>query len=300
MVLPIRQEIDGVEHHVQKGIELVIAGGSRMIGDIAGSQQAGELVGASAIRSVSFVELFGLGKRQKDAIKQLNALPIHFGISPHAPYSCGKLVYEACFKSGRKVSTHLCESKEEIESVRDFTGSLVEHAKRVGSWDDTVESWNEHPIESVLNVAGATPFVAAHLNYVDDRHLPKLAASNITVAYCPRASQYFGHTNHRWKEMLDAGINVALGTDSLLCLDTPDRISIIDEMRYLYLSEQANPIQLLTMGTINGAIGLGFDPNLVTLNVGETAGLLAFDSFGNDPLLDILTATTMPTWLSTH
>ena len=50
-----------------------------------------------------------------------------------------------------------------------------------------------------------------------------LAASNITVAYCPRASHYFGHTNHRWKEMLDAGINVALGTDSLLCLDTPDQ-----------------------------------------------------------------------------
>lgn len=300
VVLPIRQEIDGVGYHVQKGIELVIAGGSRIIGDIAGSQQAGELVEASTVCSVSFVELLGLGKRQKNAIEQLNALPTHLGISPHAPYSCGKLVYEACFKSGRKVSTHLCESKEEIESVRDFTGPLVEHAKRVGAWDDTVESWNEHPIEAVLNVAGDTPFIAAHLNYVDDRHLPMLAASSITVAYCPRASRYFGHSSHRWKEMLDAGINVALGTDSLLCLDTPDRISVIDEMRFLYSSEQANPMQLLTMGTINGANGLGINPDLVTLNVGETAGLLAFDSLGNDPLLDILTATTMPTWLSTH
>ena len=36
-----------------------------MIGDIAGSHRAAELVdSSSALRSVSFVELFGLGKRQ--------------------------------------------------------------------------------------------------------------------------------------------------------------------------------------------------------------------------------------------
>jgi cytosine/adenosine deaminase-related metal-dependent hydrolase len=297
VVLPIRREIDRTEDHVQKGIKLVSAGGSQIIGDIAGSQRAAELVDNSSLRSVSFVELFGLGKRQHDAIEQLNALPPHFGISPHAPYSCGRLVYEACFKSGRTVSTHLSELKEEIESVRDFQGPLVEHAKRIGSWDETVESWNAHPIEAVLDVSGGTPFVAAHLNYVDDGHLAMLAASNITVAYCPRASHYFGHTNHRWKEMLDAGINVALGTDSLLCLDTPDRISVIDEMRYLYMHDDGDPLQLLQMGTVHGAIGIGVEPSLVTLRAGETAGLLVFDSTGDHPLKDIFTSTTMPTWL---
>lgn len=298
VVLPIRRKTDLIEHHVQKGISLVTAGGSTIVGDIAGSPVAGELVEESSLRSISFVELFGLGKRQFHAIEQLQSLPTHFGISPHAPYSCGKLVYEACFKSGRKVSTHLSESKEEIQSVREFQGPLVEHAKRVGSWDDTVESWDAHPIDAVLDVAGDTPFVAAHLNYVDDRHLSLLTESNITVAYCPRASQYFGHTNHRWKEMLDRGINVALGTDSLLCLDTPDRISIVDEMRYLYKHEQGDPKQLFKMATYNGAVGLGFEPSLVTLCTGETAGLLAFDSAGGEPLSDIFEATTMPTWLS--
>lgn len=297
VVLPIRRDIDAIEEYVQKGVALSIVGGSLIIGDIAGTQFAAELVESSALLSHSFVELLGLGQRQKMAIEKLKGIPSSFGVSPHAPFSCGKEVYRACFKSGRRVATHLSETLEEIDSVKDFQGPLVDHAVRIGSWDETVESWNEHPIDAVLQVAGNKQFLAAHLNYVEDYHLPMLAASNMTVVYCPRASHYFGHKNHRWKEMLEVGINVALGTDSLLCLDTPDRISVIDEMRYLYTENQADPIQLLTMGTINGAAGLGFDPNLVTLNTGETAGLLAFDSSGNDPLIDIFSTTTMPTWL---
>ena len=74
-------------------------------------------------------------------------------------------------------------------------------------------------------------------------------------------------------------------------------ISVIDEMRYLYAGSEVNPLQLLAMGTINGATGLGFDPNLVTLEPGDTAGLLAFDADGNDPLFDIFNAATMPNWL---
>jgi len=296
-VLPIRRDIDAIEENVRIGIALSIAGGSLIVGDIAGTQLAAEIVESSALLSLSFVELLGLGQRQNVAIEKLSTIPTPFGVSPHAPFSCGKALYEACFESGRRIATHLAETLEEIESVRDFHGPLVEYAIRAGSWDDTVESWNEHPIDAVLRVAGEKQFIAAHLNYIEDHHLPMLAASNMTVAYCPRASHYFGHINHRWKEMLEVGINVALGTDSLLCLDTPDRISVIDEMRYLHKESEVDPIQLLTMGTINGAIGLGFDPNLVTLDAGDTAGLLAFDSLGNDPLFDIFNATTMPNWL---
>jgi cytosine/adenosine deaminase-related metal-dependent hydrolase len=192
---------------------------------------------------------------------------------------------------------HLAESIEEIEYAKNRTGKTADFIKRIGAWDAKDVAWGCHPIDKVLEIAKDTPFIAAHLNYIEDHHLPMLAASNITVAYCPRASEYFGHTNHRWKEMLHAGVTVALGTDSLLCLDTPDRISIIDEMRCLYTQHRADPVQLLTMATINGAMGLGLDPNLVTLNAGETAGLLAFESTGNDPLFDIFNATTMPTWL---
>ena len=297
VVLPIRREPEVIDQHVRAGIELIIAGGSQIVGDIAGSLRAAELVAELLLYPRSYVELLGLGQRQQLAIEQLQAIPPSFGLSPHAPYSCGRDVYAACFESGRLISTHLAESLEEIDSVQHCKGTLVEHAKNVGVWDDTVEDWNEHPIDAILNVAGNHPFVAAHLNYVENHHMDKLSTSNITVAYCPRASQYFGHSNHRWQEMIEKGINVALGTDSLLCLDTPDRISVLDEMRLLHTRDQAGPEVLLKMGTVNGAIGLGFDPDLVTLTVGETAGLLWFNTAGIDPLTEIFNNTSMPTWL---
>jgi cytosine/adenosine deaminase-related metal-dependent hydrolase len=97
--------------------------------------------------------------------------------------------------------------------------------------------------------------------------------------------------------MLEAGVNVALGTDSLLCLDSPDRMSVLDEMRYLYLNQNADPQTLFAMATVNGAIGLGIDPALVTLSTGPTSGLIAFDVVGDQPLLDILKSTEMPSWV---
>jgi 5-methylthioadenosine/S-adenosylhomocysteine deaminase len=148
-----------------------------------------------------------------------------------------------------------------------------------------------------LALANGQPFVAAHLNYIEDSHIAALADSQCTVAYCPRASTYFGHANHRWQEMLQAGVHVALGTDSLLCIDTVDRISVIDEMRLLYSRDQADPVDLMKMGTVHGAIGLGVDPSLVTIDEGKVAGMLLFETSGGDPLLEIMNSTNMPTWV---
>ena len=102
-----------------------------------------------------------------------------------------------------------------------------------------------------------------------------MARRKIGVAYCPRASAYFGHANHRYRDMLGAGVNVALGTDSILCLGTADRISVLDEMRLLHRRDATDPMTLLAMTTIKGARVLGTRESLVTLKPGESAGLLA-------------------------
>jgi len=297
IVFPIRSDEDAIQSSTLRGIELVQLGGSMIIGDISGTLEAANTVNDSALRSTIFVELFGTGQREEAAVACMSELPKGYGVEPHAPYSCGIDVYREAFLSGRSVATHLAESIEELEYAMNRSGPIAEFLQRIGVWDEYEEPWCAQPIDVLLELAGDKPFVAAHLNYIDDIHIQRLAQSNCTVAYCPRASSYFGHEEHRWQEMIDAGVIVALGTDSLLCLDTPDRISVIDEMRFLYARDSADPVQLFTMATINGAIGLGIDRELVTLNVGETAGLLVFDSVSSDPLMDILNSTTMPIWL---
>ena len=101
--------------------------------------------------------------------------------------------------------------------------------------------------------------------------------------------------------MLASGINVALGTDSMLCLDTPNRISVLDEMRLLHRRDNADPRLLLQMGTTNGAIALGVEPSRFTLDPGPVAGLIALDINPDnalDPLRQILVGDAPPEWLS--
>ena len=301
---------------VRRGIALSRAGGTAIVGDIAGVGSRvplGELRRAG-MRGVSFLEVFGIGRRQEKAIETLrravDEIPadedgVRLGLQPHAPYSCGVEVYRAAAGLGRPLATHLAETREEIRFVERADGPLADLLRGLGVWDDTITGRHQHPIDALAEPLAAAPFVAAHLNYIEPRHLEMLARWRLTVAYCPRASAYFGHPHdgrppHQYRAMLQAGVNVALGTDGLLCLDTPDRISILDEMRFLYRRDGVDPLALLRMGTINGAAALGFDERLVTFDPGPTLGVLALaidGESGEDPLHQVMRGDDAPRWV---
>ena len=299
VVLPLRMEQSpkAIGDSVSIGVELSLAGGSGIVADIAGSLKAAEAFLSSPLQGIPFVEVFGVGYNEVEGVERIQSIPLEFGVQPHAPYSCGPNMYKAAFIHANQISTHIAETLDEIECTQFGTGPLVEFSKELGAWNESVVHWGVHPLDALLAVAGNRTCIAAHGNYIETSHIEKLANSNVTIAYCPRASQYFGHTGHRWKELLGAGVNVALGTDSLICLDTPDRISVIDEMRLLYAKEQGDPQVLFKMATVHGATALGMNTSLVELNEGESAGLLAFDGVLKNPLQKILEMDSMPRWV---
>ena len=297
VVSPIRKNKMAVSSAFALGEKLVRAGGSVIVGDIAGSKEAALMGQQSSLNVTSFYELIDSTNSIANVLERIRSLSIELDLSPHAPYSCSPEVFKAAFASGRKVSTHLCETLEEIEYAYSKGGAIAELENRLGVSSDKKKTWGTHPLEMVLQLAGGCKFIAAHLNYLEDEHISMLASSKCSLSYCPRASAYFGHKNHRWRELLNMGVNVSIGTDSLLCLDTPDRISVIDELRFLFAEGNIDNQQLLKMGTINGANALGVNPGLVSLTEGETAGLLIFERAGDDPLVDLLASKKMPVWL---
>ncbi len=342
------EEIDAA---VRRGVELSRAGGTAMVGDIAGigSMQPVRTLRESGMAGVSFLEVFGLGDRQAQTVGVMRRAVgensawengVGFGLQPHAPYSCGLEVYRAAADLGRPLATHLAETLDEIEFVRFGTGRLARMLRGFGAWDDAMKALGagRHPIDYLAEVLCATPIVAAHLNYIEEGHLELMKGWPITVAYCPRASAYFGHgeeegerkrgqgeegkrgrgeseaicssgpavqalranSPHRFQEMMELGINVALGTDSIVCLDTPERLSVLDEMRLLYRRDGVDPRVLLRMATVNGAKGLGIDEGTVTLGVGRIAGLIAVDfekGVGGDPMRGVLMSNAAPRWV---
>lgn len=303
---------------VRSGVELCRAGGTAAVGDIAG---AGSPVPIRVQREmglpgVSFLEIFGVGRAQAASFERLtttiapiarDASGVRLGVQPHAPYSIGPDLYASCATLGLPLATHLAETLEEIEFTRSASGPLADLLRRIGVWDETIRPAGRHPIEYVCDRLAGMPFLAAHINYPDDRHLEMLAESGVSVAYCPRASAYFGHPHaglrpHRYREMLAAGANVALGTDSIICLDTADRISVLDEMRFLFQRDATDPHLLLRMATMSGARALGLELSRFTLAPKvETLGAIAvpFDpaTRGATPFERALRGSAAPRWV---
>jgi cytosine/adenosine deaminase-related metal-dependent hydrolase len=322
-MIRLRRHTDeaGIEAAVRKGVDLLRAGGTALVGDIAG---AGSAVPIRVLRElgvpgVGYLEVFGVGAGQSRAIERLRqaveeipdeASGLRLGLSPHAPYSCGPEVYRAALELGNPVATHLAETPEELQHMVEGSGPLTEFLVRLGLIDRDVAVPGRHPVDALGDARVGShptgPLTAVHLNYLEPRHVERLATwEQFSVAYCPRASTYFGHPRaggspHRYRELMAAGITVALGTDGLLCIDTPDRISVLDEMRLLYRRDGAPPRLLLGMATVSGARSLGFDPEPYTLRPGATAGILAVGidpASGADPLEQVLRRADPPRWV---
>lgn len=301
---------DAIAESIQRGVELSLAGGVVAVGDILGAVGGvptttglGTLA-ESPLHGVGFVEFFGIGNRAAPAMDAITTLVpgltafirsgFKAGLQPHAPNTVSIEVYGRCVemahKYGLPLATHLAETPEERRFITLGEGPQRELLERLGIWDDReLEHVGKglHPVEHLAAALTNHPFLVAHVNDADDGAIATLAGTGASVAYCPRASAYFDAPGslgpHRYREMLDAGINVCLGTDSIVNLDTPGRISVLDDARLLFRRDGASARELLSMMTTRGATALGLDPSRYRFAPGALmAGLVAVPVGGGD------------------
>lgn len=326
-------EDDEIAACTRIGIQKSINGGVIAVGDIAGAPQ-GRLCTAPAmtladspLSGVSYLEYFGIGKTAASTVRRLSEFlrshapalcealhpkSVRLGLQPHATNTIDLGVYQwsarAAQALGLPVSTHLAETPEEHEFIEHGTGDQRAMLERFGVWDKSVLDHvgkGKSPIEHLIDVLATQNFLAAHVNDADDRGIEVLQSTGTHVAYCPRASAYFGAADHfgphRYRDMLDAGVNVCLGTDSIVNLDTPDRISVLDDMRHLYQSGDRDTQSLLAMGTINGAKALGLDADQFRIRSNQqTRGLVAVhiqSQSSINPWSQVLQQENAPSWL---
>ena len=309
-----------VAQAVNQGLAMSAKTGTGYLGDITGSPVAiATRRGNDGLPGVSYLECFGVGARQDDAAAHLkdqlgrlatytptaesgsvsDTQPVHstvqLGVQPHAPYSAGLSLYTAAAdlagQHGYRLSTHLAETPEELRFVRDADGPLADLLRSLGKWDPTIAPTGLHPVEWLEPVLQRGTWLLAHCNYVDSSHIETLARCGASVAYCPIASDYFGHHQpqhgvyHRYRDMLEAGVNVCLGTDSIVChhVNNLAPMSIGSQMRYLYRRDGTDPVALLTMATINGMKALGLPTLHASLQPGATARLVGVQIDPDDP-----------------
>ncbi len=299
-----------VEASVRRGIELSLAAGVTMVGDITRSPGwVRPVLGGSWLRGVSFGEVVAVGRLRRRCAARLeeaaSATPgmerMVAGISPHAPYTLEPDGLRACADRAEAMRTPLCihaaESLEEAIFTKNRTGPLADFLKAVGVWDDAIPCSGVPPIElcRMTGVLGPRT-ILAHANYVSDDDIAKIAASGASVAYCPRTHAAFGHAPHRFRDMLHAGINVCIGTDSLA---SNPSLSILDELHFLRRKfSDVAPHDWLTMSTLRGARALALDAVAGSLTVGRSADLVVFPLASGQPWDAILDEPAAPLQVS--
>ncbi len=186
--------------------------------------------------------------------------------APHSCYLCGEDVLNRTVELVKKYDTrlhiHLSETREEVEEIRKTKqASPVQFLERLGLFE--------------------VPVLAAHCVHLSTEDINILAdeESTISVAHCPKSNIKLGSGIAPIPKLLEAGVNVALGTDGAASNDT---LSILEEARCTGYpqgvgGEKIAAMELLRMATVNGAKALGMEKQIGTIEEGKDADLVILD-----------------------
>lgn len=191
---------------------------------------------------------------------------ITFSLAPHAPYTVSDRSFQKALmyaeQLGIGLHLHLHETRDEV------AGSEAQHGLR--------------PIQRLLALGLLGPNVtAAHCVHLTSQEIETLATQGCHVAHCPTSNLKLGSGIAPIPSLLQAGVNVGLGTDGAA---SNNRLDMFSEMRLAALlaksSGDASALpaeQALEMATINGARALGLDQEIGSIACGKLADLVAID-----------------------
>jgi len=216
-----------------------------------------------------------------DAVAHLKSAR-RWGLAPHAPFTASPRLYSRCEEIARRenvlLTTHLAESRDEMQMFRDGAGAAFDFLKSIGrSMEDC---GGETPVARFLRTRTADDrWIIAHLNELADTDFELLrAAPKFHIAHCPRSHSFFGHVPFALDRLRAMGFNICLGTDSLA---SNSDLSLFAEMRDLIQKKpQLPPREVVEMATVNGARAINQRDSLGGIQPGARADLIALPDAG--------------------
>jgi aminodeoxyfutalosine deaminase len=194
----------------------------------------------------------------------------------HAPYSVSAPLFKAVDawnveRLGPQM-VHLAESRAELAFLAGGNGFFEGLLKQRGRWVPEFQAPGVSPpayLNSLEFLGSRT--LAVHGAWLSAVDCDLLAATGTWLVLCPRANRYTGAGIPPVPDLLQAGVNLTLGTDSLA--GNWD-LNLFGEMLWLHQNFPAYPGDLwLRLGTLNGALALGRDQDFGSLAPGKKAAL---------------------------
>ncbi|HZF01138.1 MAG TPA: amidohydrolase family protein [Methylomirabilota bacterium] len=280
------------------GAKMLLQTGTTTVADIeAVPELLPEMWDATPLRIFSFLEMTGIRSKRgprdilNEAISKMDSLShprCAASLSPHAPYSTSPELLRLCAKIARekqlRITMHVAESAQEFEMFAQARGGMFDWLKK--NQRDNSDCGLGTPVEH-LERAGllGENLLAVHANYLGEKDFNLLAKRNVSVAHCPRSHDYFRHEPFPLKKLLDANVNVCLGTDSLSTTRKNGKqkpeLNLFAEMRALAANDESIlPEEILKMATVNGAHALGLAGKTGELSENAFADLITIPFTG--------------------
>jgi 5-methylthioadenosine/S-adenosylhomocysteine deaminase len=187
--------------------------------------------------------------------------------APHAPYTV---------------------SDEPLKKIRILADELDlqvhMHVHETGSEiSDSLKAFGKRPLRRLDELGLLSPaLMAVHMAQLENDELPLIADNRVNVIHCPESNMKLASGFCPVQRLLDAGVNVALGTDGAA---SNNDLDMLGEMRTAALlakavHQDASSLPAMTalrMATINGANSLGLADKTGSLETGKWADITAID-----------------------
>ena len=227
-------------------------------------------------------------KETRELLREYGASgPIRADVSIHAEYTSSpaiwRRVHEWAAEHGVITHIHLSETRSEHEEAKARHGVTAAAAfARHGIFD--------------------TPVLAAHGVWLEEGDMALLAEKGVSLAHCPVSNMKLGSGMADVHAMLDAGMNVCLGTDGVCSNNSLDLFEEVKLAALIAKGKRLDPTALpayeaLKMATVNGARAQGRGGETGRIAPGYDAGIIMIntDAPHMNPVYDPISAVVYST-----
>lgn len=251
--------------------------GITAVGDICNGDSTFDIKLKSKIHYHNFIEYFGL--RCTDfspmdcIVDKASQIGLRCSPTPHATYSLQDAPFRDLAQRGDPLSIHFMESKAETELFFGC-GTLHDRNQRMGVTIDFAHYGS--PAERIM---ASTPsnkrILLIHNTFVDESIVERMeayfASGKLTWVLCPRSNDYIEGTHPPATLLMNKGVRIALGTDSLA---SNESLSLVEEMKLL---PEIPLHERIRWATQNGAEALGIADWAGSFEVGKHPGAVLLE-----------------------
>jgi 5-methylthioadenosine/S-adenosylhomocysteine deaminase len=190
---------------------------------------------------------------------------ISTAFAPHAPYTVSdtplKQIRHYADELDIPIHIHVHETANEV--------------------NQSLTLWGKRPLARLIDLGLASRTLnAVHMTQLEDNEIEHLAIIGAHVVHCPESNLKLASGFCPVQKLMDAGINVALGTDGVA---SNNDLDMFGEMRTAALLAKGVAVDAtalpagyaLRMATLNGARALGLSDEIGSLEAGKAADIVA-------------------------